>query len=499
MPSEKSAFTTSSVCMLLIFSMIYFNSTNPSISRADQLSKNDRVISPDRHGRYKKMFSKTADNAIRYSDGFISTSISTPDDVPDQVIFKIAEGSNQPHNWAMQEQQTMQRLNQAHGLHQTSRIFSKHTQGPLNKIYRTRLLPGKSALEVSNELKSDPDIEWAEPNYYRYTKTTLPNDPYYYSQMHLSTINAPQAWDITIGNHEVVIAIIDTGVDWDHPDLEANIWHNSDEIPGDGIDNDNNGFIDDIRGWDFVNADLEKVYQGEDPGPPDNNPKDFHGHGTHVAGIAGATGNNGLGVTGVCWDCTIMPVRAGYKNKYAQGVLQISDIAAALAYAADNGADIINMSFGSSYLSSTERIAIDYAASKGCILIAAAGNKNEGKPHYPSSFHNVLAVASTEETSGTKSYFSNYGLWIDVAAPGSSIYSTYVDDTYQSMSGTSMASPVVAGLAALIKSAHPSWSNQQIINQIIAGADDIDSENPYRVHRYQTETGQYTNKRHRRG
>lgn len=408
-----------------------------------------------------------------------SASARGPAYVPNEVIFKLADADAGGAAQGIQSEQLLQQVTGRHGLGPTMRIFANNGHKRLKHIHRADLPAGVSPIEAAKQLEADPTIEWAEPNYYRYTQETTPNDPSYPSQWHLPVIGAPGAWDATTGSPDVVVAVIDTGVDWDHPDLAANIWTNTGEVEGDDEDNDNNGFIDDVRGWDFVSVGVDEVYEGEDPGPPDNDPMDFHGHGTHVSGIVGAVGNNGVGVVGVSWHSKIMAIRAGYKDRSGRGLLQIADLAAALEYAADNGADVVNMSFGSTGLSMTERIAIDYATSHGCILVAAAGNDETTWPCYPASFDSVLSVAATSDASDTKPRFSNYSLWVDVAAPGSSIYSTYFDDTYEYLSGTSMASPVVAGLAALLKSAHIGWDSQDIVNQIIATADDIDAVNPF--------------------
>lgn len=414
------------------------------------------------------------------SDNTPTTTTQRPEYVPDEVIFKLAGTAGQRDVQPLQLMpQRLQKVAQTYRFVNTKAVFANPRKEQLKHIHRARLPAGLSPIDACRQLQADPEIEWAEPHYFRYTQETEPNDPSYSSQWHLPTIGAPAAWDVTAGDPNVVIAVIDTGVDWDHPDLAANIWTNAGEIPNDGNDNDENGFIDDVRGWDFVSVGSAEVYSGEDPGPPDNDPMDFHGHGTHVAGIAGAVGNNGIGLAGVCWNAKVMAVRAGYKDSSGRGVLQVADIADALVYAADNGAHVINMSFGSTSPSSTERIAIDYAANQGCALIAAAGNDETAWPSYPASFNNVVSVAATSDATDVKARFSNYGLAVDVAAPGESIYSTLFNDDYGDKSGTSMASPVVAGLAALVKSAHMGWSSQSIVDQIIATANDIDAANPF--------------------
>lgn len=261
-------------------------------------------------------------------------------------------------------------------------------------------------------------------------------------------IHAPEAWDIETGSPDVVIAILDTGVDYTHPDLAANIWNNTDEIPNNGIDDDLNGYIDDVIGWDFANN--------------DNDPMDDFGHGTLNAGVAGAVGNNDIGVAGIAWNCKIMPVRVIDD----QGWCASSIIAKGIKYAADNGANIISMSFGADDPNNTTILleAVNYAYSKGVFLCAAAGNNGDNLL-YPAAYENVTAVGWTNQRDKADKN-SNYGDWIDIAAPGIQIYSTdtlqdALDD-YFFYGGASAATPMVAGAAALLKSKDPSLTPAEI-------------------------------------
>ncbi len=317
---------------------------------------------------------------------------------------------------------------------------SSNDDADLSTIYRLKLKKGGSVPEAVAAYQADPHIEYAEPNYMYYTFET-PEDPSFSSQWALhnegqtggaldADIDAPEAWDIETGNPDVVIAIVDTGVDWDHPDLGTNIWINSGEdLNGNGmvddsdfndIDDDGNGFADDIRGWDFVTASSEIIAPGEDPGPEDNDPMDFHGHGTHCSGIAGAVSNNGEGIAGVAWHCRIMAVRTGYKNIGGLGSLNSTDIANGIVYAADNGADIISMSFGGSTSSNTIMNAVDHAYISGVTLVGAAGNSDSMEKIYPAAYDNVVAVAATDHNDQRSIWTyqaSNYGSWVDAAAP----------------------------------------------------------------------------------
>ena len=315
---------------------------------------------------------------------------------------------------------------------------------------------------VASKLKNLPDVEWAEPKFV-YEINLEVNDPDYNSQWNLAKINAQAGWDISTGDTSIVIGIVDTGIDWDHPDLAVNIWRNWGEIPGNGIDDDNNGYIDDIRGWDFA---------GLDGNSPDNNPmEDEPTHGTHVAGISSAVTNNGTGIASIGFNCKLLPIKTS-----AGGSTTIMYGYEGIVYAADNGAKVINCSWGGYGYSILGQEIIDYAISKGALVVAAAGNDNTSEPHYPSSYNGVLSVAATT-TSDSKSSFSNYGKQVDVSAPGSAIYSTWMDDTYTSLYGTSMASPLAAGLAALVCSHFPGYTPEQVAEQIRVNSFNIDNIN----------------------
>ena len=316
-------------------------------------------------------------------------------------------------------------------------------------------------------------ITAAEPNYISYFNLE-PNDTYYSNQWSHKVTDAERAWDNEVGNADVVIGIIDSGVDFGHEDLMNNIPANT--------------------GFDFVDIDVllyasygYELIPEEDYETADDNPDDYNGHGTHVAGILAASSNNNLGVAGVCHNCTIMPLRAGFSIIYEgieYGVLQDEAVASAIVYATDNGVDIINMSFGG-WGSTAIKNAIDYAHSQDVLLIAAAGNSNTIQKSFPAAYDNVLSVAATNELD-QKASFSNFGDWVDVAAPGTSILSTVpvsggnISDVsgYRSLNGTSMASPYVAGLAGLIKSKNPGYSSNEIWATIISTVDNIDLTNP---------------------
>ena len=289
-------------------------------------------------------------------------------------------------------------------------------------IHQMKLPDNVSVEEAVRVYQSDPNVEFAEPNYIVRT-SAIPNDPGYSQQWGLNNtgqtggtsgadIRAQNAWDITKGSNSIIVAVVDSGVAYDHPDLAGNTWVNTAELNGlPGVDDDNNGFVDDIYGWDFINN--------------DGHPVDYNQHGTHVSGIVAARGNNGIGVSGVMWSAQIMPVRF-------LGITGSGDVARgaeAITYAVDNGARIINASWGGYDYSATLYNAIDYARQKNVLVVAAAGNdenNNDSNPFYPASFNlaNIVSVAASDQNDSLAS-FSNYGAAsVHLAAPGVTIYSS---------------------------------------------------------------------------
>lgn len=355
----------------------------------------------------------------------------------------------------------------------------------LSKIITINYSSGEDPVSAARRLAKNQEVEWAEPRYAR--KVTFDvNDTYYNSvtQYNLFKIDAARAWDINKGNKGIIIGIIDSGVFWGHPDLQANIHQNLAEDadrdghtiewdgtkwvfdPGDlnGIDDGGNGYIDDLAGWDF----------GGNSGTPDNNPEeDPATHGTLVAGAASAVTNNNTGIASIGFNCSIMPVKCTRKDMDSRYVIYAVE---GIKYAADNGAKIINCSFAGYSYSRAEQEVIDYAVSKGALVIAAAGNDNLRIPSYPASYNGVLAVAASNATDARWGA-SNYGETIDVSAPGQMIYSTWGSDGYTSVNGTSFAAPLTAGLAGLIKNQYPSYTPLQIAELIRVTSDDITSLN----------------------
>jgi subtilisin family serine protease len=347
---------------------------------------------------------------------------------------------------------------------------------------------GETALEVSvthttpenikqavAAARADESVARAEPVVLWKAHAAV-NDPLAPNQWHLQRISASAAWDTTFGSSSVIVAVIDTGVDTAHADLAANIWTNTDEIPGNGVDDDHNGYVDDVHGWDFVSVDASLVVPDEDPGPPDADPTDKYGHGTSMAGVIAAQANNGAGVAGVAPGVTIMPLRAGYMDAESpeDATFQSPDVASAIRYAVDNGARIISMSFGGYEPSPLVGDAVQYADSRGVLLVASAGNDSTDQPCFPAAYGNVLATAALE-ADDTWANFSNYGTWVDVAAPGEDILSLLPENGYWAMSGTSPAAAIVSGVAALAASSHSNWTKQQLRAQVLATVDEVAS------------------------
>ncbi|WP_281890341.1 S8 family peptidase [Paenibacillus sp. YYML68] len=337
---------------------------------------------------------------------------------PNELIVKFVEGTNEV------------RMDELHGLAKCRRVGGCEELG--THIVRSK----RKMRHMLRAYVKLAEIEYAEPNY-TFKSFAMPNDPYFSNyQYGPQRIQAPEAWDITAGAAEVRIAVIDTGVQLNHPDLAGKL----------------------TNGYDFVDGDSQ--------------PEDRNGHGTHVAGIAAAVTNNGGGIAGVAPLVSIIPVRVLGDD----GNGSLSAVADGIVYAANQGAQVVNLSLGSPYSSLTLQNAVQYAWSRGSVIVAAAGNDGSSVPSYPANDANVLAVASTNETD-VKSSFSNYGTWVEVAAPGEDILSTYTGSYYAYLSGTSMAAPHVAGVAALLAS--QGRSRDQIRAAIIGTAEPIRGTGTY--------------------
>jgi subtilisin family serine protease len=368
-----------------------------------------------------------------------------------------------------------------------------------SRTYTLSLAKDANVVDASNKLVKLECVQSVQPNYV-YQAHATPTDESYSDQWGLQLIQTASAWDLFTGNNAVTIAVLDTGVDWGHQDLAANIWINTGEIENNNVDDDGNGYVDDRRGWDFTAylygrsyvdpEDEEKIttyyfWKPEDnnPGVDDSDPFGLDPHGTHVAGIAGAVGNNsvsgGTNTVGVLWNCNIMALQAG-----APWGLESVWITKGLRYAADNGAQVINMSFGG-YGGENGVVceALQYAHEKGVVLCASAGNGYDMRPSYPASLDNVISVAATDENDA-KADFSTYNELVDISAPGVEILSTVPNNSYESVgwSGTSMACPFVSGAAGLVigygETLGKKFTPAQVEYILEQSADNIDAENP---------------------
>jgi hypothetical protein len=310
------------------------------------------------------------------------------------------------------------------------------------------------------------------PNNFYHSFQNLPdvNDPLYPEQTNLHLVKAREGWGNGTTNTRTrpIISIIDTGVAMQHPDLRTQLFRNELEIADNRIDDDHNGLIDDVSGYDFVGDQTDtrvpSCDQGEDCAREDNNPDDVMGHGTHCAGIAAAATNNATGIAAACPQCRILPIRAGYRRPGGFGGFWLSDIIQGLLYALAMESDVVSMSFGGPQPEGFDEI-FEVARDLGVTLVAAAGNTGTDQISYPAGHDQVIAVAaSNNDTSPTKVDFSNYGDWVDVLAPGLEVLSTLPisQQSYGQFSGTSMATPLVAGYAGLLRSRFPSYTRSQI-------------------------------------
>ncbi|MDT0123385.1 S8 family peptidase [Paenibacillus sp. RRE4] len=347
---------------------------------------------------------------------------------PHQLLLKFKEGTTP---------------DQMHTLHRKTKSKVAETYEDLGWY---RIESRKKMHRMLKQYKHHDLIEHAHPNYL-VEASFIPNDPFFPYQYNLTKINAPAAWDINQSNSSIKIAIIDTGVQLNHPELASKL----------------------LPGYDYVDY--------------DNIPEDGNGHGTHVAGIAASITNNGVGIAGTAPFASIVPLRVLDNN--GQGT--IGNVGNGLVFAANNGVQVVNLSLGGPTGDAFLQAAVQYAWDRGAVIIAAAGNDNTSFPIVPASYANVIAVASTN-SSDLKSNFSNYGSWVDMAAPGDTILSTYLGGSYAYLSGTSMAAPQVAGVAALLAS--QGKTNAQIRDALCFASDPVSGSGVYwtygRLNAYQS-------------
>ena len=335
---------------------------------------------------------------------------------------------------------------------------------------------------VLRRLRQTEGILYAEPNYRLRLFATpqppdniFPDDVEFPKQWSLRNtgqrtgragvdLNMTEAWRITTGDSRIRVAVIDTGIDYYHPDLVRNMWRNHGETPENGEDEDGNGYTDDVHGYDFVSD--------------DGDPFDDLNHGTHVAGIIGADGNNEIGVAGISWKIQLMALKAFDET----GSSDVAHVVQAIEYAIDKKAAIINASWGGPDKSLALEEAVNRAHRAGLVFVAAAGNNHNDAAPSPAAYPVTLAVGATDRTD-QRAFFSNYGKYVDVAAPGMDILSTFPDAGYAESSGTSMAAPHVAGVAAMILAIHPEFTNADVENVLLNTTDPLSSDHPLGVGR----------------
>ncbi len=378
---------------------------------------------------------------------------------PGQILVKFQAAALKPTAGSLQN------LARRYGVHAVEPLFSHHSglskpAGPFGRIYRLRIAPGANPREAAAAYAAHPGVVYAQPNHL-FRPHQAPNDPQYGSQTGLSIIRWQNLWEgLGPRRQEVVLAIIDSGIDHTHEDLADNIWTNPAEAEGrPGVDDDGNGYIDDIRGWDF--SDAPDLPGRGDYLTPDNDPADESGHGTHVAGIAGAVANNGAGIAGVAPDARLMALRAGVTLQSGGTFLEEDDLAAAILYAVDNGAHIVNMSWGAPERAFLIQDAVRYAADNGLILVASSGNTGEPGLAYPADDDETIAVSATDRSDHIAG-FSSRGVPLDLTAPGANTLSTQPGNAYGRRSGTSFSAPFVSGLVALLLSRRPGLTPEQV-------------------------------------
>ena len=401
---------------------------------------------------------------------------SVPEFVPGEVLVRFRAGAS-----ALRSKASVDREIKAYDGHRIVARIDRFDGDDLVEGLRLARVEAGDTLDAVQAFERDPDVLYAEPNYI-YRAERLPNDPRFAEMYALrntgqsggtpgADIDAEAAWDVTTGDRNVVVGVVDEGIDINHPDLQANIWRNPGETPGDGIDNDANGRIDDTNGWDFHNNDAS-VFDGADD------------HGTHVAGTIGAAGDNSIGMTGINWQVSLMSLKVlgadgGSASKMIEAYRYAKQMRELwLSSGGTRGANVrvLNNSYGGSGFSQSAYLAIQELAGAGILFAAAAGNDgtdNDTYAHFPSSYDlpNIIGVAATDRVDGLAS-FSQFGArTVSMGAPGRTILSTIPNNSYAFYGGTSMATPHVAGGAALLLAANPNLSLQQLRGALLYGGD----------------------------
>ncbi|MFC1771072.1 S8 family peptidase [Candidatus Margulisiibacteriota bacterium] len=317
----------------------------------------------------------------------------------------------------------------------------------------------KDIKKKAEEFAAEEWIEYAEPNYYVYANA-FPNDPKYIEQSYLHQTDLKELIKLP-EKQAVIVAVIDSGIDMLHPDIVQNIYHNENEVLN-GLDDDNNGYVDDAAGYNFAN-----YYLNQD----DHNPQDINGHGTHIAGIIAAGIDNNMGIAGINQKIKVLNIR--FLDATGKGT-QL-DAAAAIRYAVDMGARIINCSWGYYKYNQVLEEAIEYAVNNNVLVIAAVGNLGSSMKEYPAAFNNVLGIAAID-LGGQRSNFSSFGEHVDYAAYGNNIFSLLPHNQYGSKSGTSQAAAIISGITAKIVAENPGFSFVEINNVLQSSISDLPPE-----------------------
>jgi subtilisin family serine protease/methionine-rich copper-binding protein CopC len=424
---------------------------------------------------------------IHYLNPYGLTHAQTPQYVPGEIIVKIKDSRFKATRFSAEQNNkfgiaSLDALNDSWGVTQIRPLFKlkktlilQKKAAQLDQVVKITAPNDRDLETIISAYQNDPNVEYAQPNYVHQLHF-VPNDSLFEQQRALQILQAPDAWDIQRASPDILVGVIDTGIDYTHEDLRDALWINlGEDLNGNGqvdssdfngLDDDGNGFVDDIRGWDFTDA--PTFPDGGDFREPDNDPFDENGHGTSVAGIIGATGDNVTGIAGLAFGCQIMNLRAGT----SLGFLEEDDVASAIVYAVENGARIINMSFGDQVASPLLRDVMQYAYNQNCVLVASAGNSATDQIHFPSGFSETISVGATDEDDRLAG-FSNYGSSVDVVAPGVNILTTKRENQYGSFAGTSASAPFVSALAALILSKTPQLSNESVRGLITSSTDDL--------------------------
>lgn len=423
----------------------------------------------------------------------VCAAVGQPAVAPNTIVVRLANGHPDLSSWLTNDRTgELPSLRTILGPHRTHGFVSSATLKAVTKARRgkdestlleQKLRPIERIVVITTDHTIDPlmlsrkisamnGIDYAEPMPV-HEIIGIPNDPGVAQQYYLATVKAIEAWDLLPDRPDVLVGIIDTGIDTTHADLGANVFRHAGEMGQDGqgrdkrtngIDDDNNGFIDDWYGWDFV---------GADGNSPDNTPLPGHPHGTHVGGTVGAIINNEFGIAGVAQKVKVLAVKVGRDNVNARSVEKTSD---GILYAAAMGASVINCSFGSSSRSFADLDVIEEALELGALVVAAAGNDGLEQGFYPAAHPPCVSVAATDEDD-VRTFFSNFHSTVDVCAPGQSILSTVPGGKFEFYDGTSMASPIVAAIAAMTKLANPSLTPDQLRAVVKANTDNIDTLN----------------------